>query len=257
MRPKVMFRWPGRLMILLVMSAMLQAGQETHSVRLVADQWCPYNCEPGAESPGFLLDITAQALAMEGVNVEYRLLPWPRAQREVRRGLHDGIVGTGYEENPDFVFPGQPLAWARHSFFTRPDSEWRFQGLESLQGIRLGVISGYSYGGLDEDYIQLHKGNGERLVVLHGDGALPRLMGMLKRGYIDALIEDERVLAYYRRQNPGLAGLRFAGLAYEEAIYVAFSPTLKDSHWLAQALERGVKALRESGELEAIMANYR
>lgn len=219
------------------------AGDRT--VTLVADEWCPFTCRDHPKHQGVLVEKAAAALNAEGIQTKYFELPWSRAISEVRRGKYDGLVGTGLGETPDFHFPAEPLAIAHHSFFTLPSSTWKYTGLNSLDDVRIGVIQDYSYGGLYEDYIDANQDDVTRVVVLRGNKVLPRLVKMLELGRIDALVAEERVLNYHflsqGQQNP----LRYAGLANEEGLYVAFSPALEDGAALAEALERGLSKSRQ------------
>ena len=213
------------------------------TVTLVADKWCPFNCSDERQNRGILVERGAAALAVSGIAVEYIEMPWSRAIIGVRDGTYDGIVGAGPAETPDFHFPPEPLGFARHSFFTLPSSNWRYQGLESLEDIRLGVIQDYSYGGLYDAYIRPNEDELSRLVILRGNSVLPRLIRMLELGRIDALVAEEAVLDYHfavrGRTNP----LRYAGLANKEPLYIAFSPATKDGEALARALGMGLRTL--------------
>ncbi len=213
---------------------------EERTIKLVGDKWCPFNCNDHPDHRGILVEKAAAALAEEDSKVEYIEIPWSRAIIGVRDGRYDAIVGAGLSETPDFYFPPEPLAIAHHSFFTLPSGAWKYQGLESLKEIRIGVVQDYSYGGLYEDYIKANQDNESRVVTLRGDQVLPRLVKMLQLGRIDVLVAEKRVLNYHfnssGRENP----LRYAGLANEEALYVAFSPALDDGAELAEALGRGM-----------------
>ncbi|WP_077530081.1 substrate-binding periplasmic protein [Vreelandella utahensis] len=231
-------------------------GEDLPAITLVADVWCPFNCAPDAESPGILVEIARQALLLEGYRVDYQSMPWRRAIRGVRNGNFHGIIGAGPAETPDFHFPDQPLAMAHHSLFTLPGSNWTYMALDSLASIRLGVIQEYSYGGLYDDYIQPNETNDERLMVLSGNEVLPRLIQLLEMGRIDALAAEEKVLEYHYRQQGRINPLRNAGLAYQEELYIAFSPAKPDGGELADALSRGMAKLREQGMVADILNDY-
>lgn len=220
------------------------AGDQT--LTLVGDSWCPFNCSDQPEDRGILVERAAAALAEEGYGVNYIEVPWTRSIIGVREGEYDAIVGTGPSETPDFNFPPEPLAIAHHSFYTLPSRAWKYQGLESLKDVRIGVIQDYSYGGLYEDYIKKHQDNPNRVVTLSGDRVLPRLIHMLSLGRIDALIEAERVLNYHFVSTGQDNTLRHAGLAYQEGLYVAFSPALDNGQELAAALDRGMAKANQS-----------
>lgn len=242
---------------LLLLAAPVQGSDEADVVTLVADEWCPYNCSPDADSQGILVDIARQALLLEGYRVAYQSMPWRRAIRDVRNGHFDGLIGAGPAETPDFHFPEQPLAMAHHSLFTCPDSDWTYTGLESLTAIRLGVIQEYSYGGLHEAYIAPNEHSAERLMVLSGNQVLPRLVQLLEMGRIDALAAEEKVLNHHYQRQGRINPLRNAGLAYQEELYIAFTPASPKGRELAEALDRGLMKLREKGMIAEILTDYR
>lgn len=245
-----------RVLLLLLFSLLAPATlAEPRTLTLVADDWCPFNCADKGSDSGILLEIASAALATQGYRVEYLELPWSRAIAEVRLGHYDGLVGVGREETPDFHFPAIPLATARHSFYTLPESAWRFGDLVTLTGVRLGVIQNYSYGGLYDDYIKPNRGDDSRLRVLKGTRALPRLVGLLRLKRIDALIAEERVLDHHFQSRGQTNPLRHAGLGYEEGLFIAFSPALEDGQQLAEALGRGLESLEHSGRLKKLQEN--
>lgn len=219
---------------------------EDRTITLVADKWCPFNCSETPGHRGILVERATAALAGEGIQVDYIEMPWSRAITGVRDGTYDAIVGAGRSETPDFHFPTEPLATARHSFFTLASARWRYQGLESLRRVRIGVIQDYSYGGLYQDYIEPNQGDVARLAILRGNRVLPRLIRMLQLGRIDALVAEERVLNYYFISRGRVNPLRHAGLANSEALYVAFSPALDEGKELAEALRRGLATLNQA-----------
>ncbi|WP_167812655.1 substrate-binding periplasmic protein [Marinobacter daqiaonensis] len=223
------------LFIFLILSQPVFAGQRT--VTLVGDRWCPHNClGMGERSQGHLVDKASEALQRAGYRVEYVEMPWSRAILEVESGNFDGLVGASPDESPALIFPRQPLAIARHSFYTLPSFNWLFEGLHSLETITLGVVQSYSYGRLHDDYIRFHERDPRRLAILKGNRVLPRLVRMLTMKRVDAIIEEEAVLEYYLKTTVNPVTLRFAGLGYTEELYVAFSPAIRDAHVLAEAL---------------------
>ena len=98
---------------------------------------------------------------------------------------------------------------------------------------------------MHQSYIESNRNDRSRLVILRGNKVLPRLVRMLELGRIDALIAEERVLNYHFTSRGRVNPLRFAGLANEEPLYVAFSPALADGPALAEALGRGLEMLNQ------------
>lgn len=226
------------------------------TLTLVADDWCPFNCAPDSDAPGFLVETAEQAFALSGYTIKYGTRPWSRAISDVRNGKYDGLVGAGTKDAPDFVFPKLALAMARHTFFTRPDSVWRYKNAASLSLIKLGVIDDYSYGELNDRYIAPNRNDREHLMILNGQNVLGRFLNMLEIQRIDAFVEEEAVLLNFMKTTRSTLNVRKAGVAYREPIFIAFSPANPDSQKYADALDRGMRALKASGELDALATKY-
>ncbi|BES73326.1 ABC transporter substrate-binding protein [Marinobacter nanhaiticus D15-8W] len=226
------------------------------TITLVADYWCPFNCEPSSESPGYLVEVAEKALGKAGHRVIYVTLPWSRAINDVRNGKYGGLLGAGTQEVPDFVFPQRPLAMARHTFFTLPQSTWTYDTDASLGSIKLGVIDDYSYGDLNIRYILPNRSDRKRLLILNGQNVLGRFLDMLEINRIDAFVEEEAVMAYFLQSQQPVRALRKAGVAYREPIYIAFSPALTNARQYAKDLNDGLRLLRDSGELMALAEKY-
>ncbi|MDO3388466.1 hypothetical protein QWI17_21650 [Gilvimarinus sp. SDUM040013] len=107
------------------------------TIHLVADNWCPYNCEPDSAAPGFMVEIAQRAFADEGISVRYSILPWLRALQDTRNGVYDAVIGASKAEAVDFIFPRIEQAQMRNAFWALSDSPWNFQGMHSLSVVHL------------------------------------------------------------------------------------------------------------------------
>lgn len=79
---------------------------------LRADFWCPFNCEPDAARPGFMVEIAQYALGKYGHTVDYQIMPWNRAIKEVRAGKIDGVIAELKSHSPDLIYPAREAALA-------------------------------------------------------------------------------------------------------------------------------------------------
>lgn len=227
------------------------------TLTLVADYWCPFNCQPESDDPGFMIEVADRIFGRAGYTVIYLTRPWSRAIKEVESGQYTALVGTGQKEVSNLVFPKRYLAMARHTFFTQSDSTWQYRDDDSLSDIRLGVIDDYSYGDLNDRYILPHRADRQRLMILNGQNVLGRFLEMLGLKRIDAFVEEEAVMRYYLSQSRNPTTLRKAGVASSEPLFIAFSPADPNAQRYADILDKGVQALQESGELDQLADKYR
>lgn len=237
----------------------LTAPARAETITLVADSWCPYNCAPEDEHPGFIIEIAKQAFAKHGIEVQYSVLPWTRAIEETRLGKYTAIVAASRDDAPDFVYPKVPQGWMRNMFYVKKGSTWRYSGIKSLNGISLGTIADYSYNPEIDGYIAKHRGDMKYIQVISGDNALETNVKKLLAGRIGALIEGQYVMDYYLSQHPNAGQMEVAGslpATDTDNLFVAFSPKGPKAKQYAKILSDEMQAMRKSGELAKILASY-
>jgi len=244
------------LLAILLIHSLFSNLAVSDEIVLVADVWCPYNCEPNSDTPGYLIEIAQYAFEKEGHTIKYLTLPWSRAIQMVRNGEYHGIVGTGKSETPEFIFPKEPLIRSEHVFYTNLENKWTYDGLESLKKINLGVINDYSYGALYEEYIRENAKNSKQITTVFGDDGLNRLIKMLEKRRIDAFIEEKQTILEYLKRSNREVTFKSAGVGSEEQIFIAFSPNNAGSKKYAKILSKGYKELRSSGKLEILKRIY-
>jgi polar amino acid transport system substrate-binding protein len=232
------------------------AHADAETITLVADEWCPYNCEPGSDKPGFMIEIAQKVLGEAGHTVEYSNMPWSRAIEESRRGKFGGIVGAARDDAPDFVFPGAPLGISGSVFAVKKGDAWKYAGVDSLSGVSVGVIQDYSYAEDFDAYAEANAKDSKRIQVATGETALSTNIRKLEAGRIGALLEDKAVLEYQLSQEGKMGIFDYAGGLEEAEVFIAFSPAHAASKDYAKLLGEGVTKLRASGELAAILARY-
>lgn len=241
---------------LILASFQLNTIANAEVINLVADEWCPYNCSPDSDAPGFIVEVAQYAFERAGYSVNYTLVPWSRAIEGTRNGLYDGIIGAGQSETPDFIFPENESAVANHTFFVTKGSSWSYKGIKSLDQVCLGVISNYSYGDFYDSYIKSHENDGKRIQVAYGETGLKSNIEKLLIGRIDVLIEDSAVFQYYLYETNSSYDFLNAGIASTEKVYVAFSPKNQNANKYAEILSHAIQELRETGKLAEILAKY-
>lgn len=203
-----------------------------------------------------MVDITREILETAGFQVEYVNMSWARALQLTREGRLDAVVGAFINDAPDFVFPEVAQGHSRITFFTHQDSNWRYDGLESLENQTLLAINGYSYSGELDRYIQDHADEHEHVWILSGPAPLKRALYLLDKHRTDIFVEDDYVMSWALRAMKGFTPPREAGLLNENGIYVAFSPARADAHELAILLAEGTRRLEASGRIQEIKADY-
>jgi polar amino acid transport system substrate-binding protein len=238
-----------------------QDNSEKEVVSIVADVWCPYNCDPKSDKPGFMIEIAKQVFEPKGIKVEYKAMPWERAIEETRKGSYTAIVGAAKNDAPDFLFPSEALGNSTNAFYVKADSSWKFEDISSLNKIALGVIEGYTYESSLDEYIESNKGNPSKIQSISGDTAIDQNFKKLLKGRIGAYLENINVAQKHISDNSLWGKFKMAGQMVtedveEQHLFIAFSPVNERSQDYARMLSEGVQELRKSGKLKDILNRY-
>lgn len=223
---------------------------------MAADVWCPYNCGEKDDKPGYLVEIGQLAFARPGRQVVYKVVPWTRALADTREGKIPMAIGAVGGDNSGNLLNRVSLGRDVTVLGTHQDNPFRFEGVDSLRTIIVGVINEYSYdkeGPIDQ-YINAKEPNSQ-VVVLHRENALGLLIRMLEGKRIDGLLENPSVLAYNIRGTSLDGKLRMQPVSKGDDIFFAFTPNANGKK-LAEEFDHRLLELDRAGEIEKIMQRY-
>jgi len=223
------------------------------TITVAADEWCPYNCAPDSDSPGYVIELLERIFSEHGIAVKYITLPWKRTLEDTRTGSLNAVVGVVRKEAPELIFPKAEFGLYKAVFFTK-ESTWKFAGKESLKDMVFGVAHGYSYGQAIDNLIQ----SGDLQVeIATGDTPLESNMGKLLYGRIQGIVADKNVFRYVADQKGISDSFYYGGsLTSGVPLYVAFSPHLESSKDYSKMWTDGLIRLRQTGELAILLSKY-
>ncbi|HEY9039658.1 MAG TPA: transporter substrate-binding domain-containing protein [Roseovarius sp.] len=225
------------------------------TIVLMADKWCPYNCEPGSDAPGFMVEIAQEALAPFGHVVEYEALNWARSLHRAELGEINGVIGAIPSEAPGFVF-GPPIGTYVDVVAFRKGEAIDPDAIADRGDLRLGAINGYEYYGAVSDYIELHSDDSSLVQYMSGDDALAKNLRKLIAGRLDMVAEVRAVLEYALAATELSDQIELALTDDVDEIFIAFSPALPTSQTYADQLTKGVALMKENGRFDEIMLKY-
>ncbi len=226
---------------------------------IVADYWCPYNCIPGSEKEGYLVEIARLALNSEDIEIEYQLRPWEESVNDFNNGEVDGVFGASNEDGlSDPVLPSIEQASGRISAYTRKDIEWIYDGPNSLRGKNIGVIEAYAYPTDVKNFLYTtYLMNPQLFHFFKSENAIKENISSLLSGGIFTYIEDENVINNYVNSE-NITNIRHAGVVKlaPEKIYIAFSKTNPRSNIYAKNITNAMLEFKTNGILDKLMKKY-
>jgi len=228
----------------------------SETITIVADDWCPYNCEPGSDSPGYIVEVAREIFTSAGYRLEYKYVPWARALKEVKKGTYDGAIAATPKELPNAVFPDEKLGYYANDLIIRNGDKWQFNTIDSLSQVKLGAIKNYNYGKSLDTYIETNK-NTFSVQVLTGNNAVERNLNKLLQNRIDVYLEDRNVAFYTAKKMDILDKIAIGGTEGKPiSMYIGFSAANPESKKYAHLLSEGIKKMRKSGQLAKILKKY-
>lgn len=232
---------------------------ERKTVVIAGDYWCPYNCLPDSESPGYLIELIKKAFYIYRIDVEYRLMSWSDAMKLAEKGEIDAIVGISSFKGKNFETTSLPLEYSMTNAFTRNDTKWIYDGIDSLRGKKLGIV----IGGIMDEMIKHYVGinypiNPGAFSVQEEKNAVIESIADLIDGDSDVYIEDSRVVQHYIKENGLDPYIRNAGHVgkIKAPVYIAFSKARPDATKYIQYFTDGIASLKATGEFDSLRMKY-
>ncbi len=237
-------------------SLLVVSSSFADTIKLRADEWCPYNCTPKSAKPGYIVEVATKILEEAGHKIDYQIMAWTRALEGLKTGDVDGAIGASKDDAPGMVFSDAPQGKMINAFFVKKGSSFKYSGVSSLNSVKLGAITGYSYFPELDEYIKAKK---DKVDLVAGDDALDKNIKKLEAGRIDVLVEDQNVFSNKVSELGMSAKFDEAGrvpVSETSELYIAFSNKNPKAKEYAKLLGDGIKKMRASGELAKILAKY-
>ena len=240
---------PLYLALLLVgLALMVAPPARADSVTIAAcENYAPYS-DAALPGNGFANDLTAKIMKQAGYEVAVSVLPWVRALEGTESGAFDILPSAWYtEERAQALLFSMPIAMSRLVFVKSADSRFEFRTLKDLAGLRVGIVSGYTY-----EPAFLASPLFQRQAVAD---VLVNLRRVATR-HIDLTLDDELTLRFIiRSRAPELAPLlaMTRGVLSEQGLFVTFSRKRPDATKLLAEFNAGLARMRADGSYQKLL----
>lgn len=202
---------------LAIVSTGIAENEFPEQVVLAATDWCPFTCP--ASQNGRVETALKRHFAKIGVQLNITYLPWMRALKLAELAEVDGVVTMTTGESDILIHGQQPIETYQDCFYTRPDSSWQYLNDQSLINVNLGSVAGYSYSEHIDLYIEKHPSQGAQIT---GTNTVPRLMGMVANGHLDAMIAERSIASLWLPTYQ----VKVASCLEEQPLFVGLNPSL-------------------------------
>ncbi|WP_286270451.1 substrate-binding periplasmic protein [Thalassotalea hakodatensis] len=245
------------VMVLLVYTVPVSSASLPPTIiNVAAIDWCPQICPNNSSKPGYIVEILK--LVFDGENIELKIdnYPWSRAIMYVKDGKYMALLSPAKKEAPDLAYPNTPIGIQKMCFYKLKQSLWTYSGLDSLEGVQIGIATDTSIPEL-KNYII--KNPYQFQSQSYHDRYIKQNIGKLIKERIDTFI--------FTRNSTKLEVSRLglsekiveAGCISEEGVYLAFSPVQakrKTVNRLVKLFDRKLKKLIDENKIDPILEDY-
>ncbi len=126
------------LQILLV--CLIPVSSPAEELKFNTQDFAPFNYEIDGVVSGPAADIIRRVCQEMDITCAFKLLPWKRAQREVKNGDANGMFIIGWnEKRAKWVHFTPPIMNTEYGFFVNNDNSLKYKHFSSIEGYTVGV----------------------------------------------------------------------------------------------------------------------
>ncbi len=137
-----------RILIISILLCPVMLFAQTRSLRLVCDEWPPYQMKEKKGVKGFSVELVTMVLDRMSVQVDsLRVYPWKRAIVMLERGQADALFSANHKESRTVFahYPGEALVLSPWVLWGNENMAEPFGSYHDLKNKRMGLVAGYSY----------------------------------------------------------------------------------------------------------------
>lgn len=223
-------------------------AQAEESVTIVAENdWYPYCAERNGKAEGFAVDVVEAAFKAAGTKVSFKIMPYARGMEEVKKGTEVGVFDTSKNSDleKDYIFHKNELFTANIVIAGPASSSESGLATKSLEGKTVGITNGYTYG----NEFDMNKAIKKDPAV--DDKTMLKKLAASRTQY--GVIYDQVMRSIVSENKADLDGkIKIVGNVTSDKLYISFSKVHKDGAKFAQIFDKGMDAIKKSGEYKKI-----
>jgi polar amino acid transport system substrate-binding protein len=220
-------------------------------LKLNTQDFAPFNYEVNGVVSGPAADIIRKICSDMKIDCSLHLLPWRRAQEEVRNGTAHGMFVIGWnEERAQWLHFSPAILNTEYGFFVREDNPLKFKQNSDIKGYTVGVF------GPSNTATALEKIKTEikdlTIDMTPDDEAAFRKLSL---GRVDAVFSN-RDVGYDMMRKLNIKNIRYSGRQQTLKYYIGFSQKFTDKK-LVEQFNQTFRNLHKRGLIQEILAKYK
>ncbi|MBI9090938.1 MAG: transporter substrate-binding domain-containing protein [Desulfobacterium sp.] len=203
---------------------------------------------PGDDAVGFQgysWDIIRQSFHKMGYTIHLSILPWTRAMTYIQKGQTDLLFPTGNNTDRQklFYYSKESVNEVNFVVYVQTENPIKWKGLESLQGLTIGIKRGFNYG---------NEWKAARGIIKYNVNTIWQGFKMLDANRLDGFMGYEYNWDYVLKQNNLNQKYRKLPFLTGSLEYIVVLKSNPNSRAILNAYDTGKKELIRTGELKHI-----
>jgi polar amino acid transport system substrate-binding protein len=222
----------------------------SQNLNIVANIWPPY-VDKTLEDNGLAMKIVKAAFEKVGYTPQIRFEKWERALEGSKLGVYDvaGAIWKSDSRKQKLLY-SEPYLKNNIVLITSADSNIKFNSLNDLHGLLVGILRGYAY---DEQFMKDPK------ILKVQANRLSQNLISLQAGKINVAVADRRLALYELKQFFSKSRNDFQFLPKHLStrnLYVAAPLANKQSKAIIKKFNEGLAAIKKDGTYQKILDSY-
>jgi len=228
-------------------------------LKLVADLYCPWSCNPHGEDKGLIVDLTKDIYEAAGYTVTYKTESWTDCIAKTKNGEYDALAGALKDDvDATWGVPDKAQGAIQDAIYVLQDSKFKYTDYNSLKALKkLSFNDGYAYVSALEKFKKEFPG---QIFLNKSDKPLLKNIKLLQNKVISAFVEDPAVYKYTTKTSKmKVSDVRSAGIIKSAPLllFVVYSPKNKKKQMEhVKIMNEGMKDYIAKGKLEALIKKY-
>ena len=239
--------------ILILMICMLTATLTFAEVKVLkfnTQDFAPFSYKIDGNISGPAVDVIKKVCGEMNVWCSFQMLPWTRAQKEVKAGNAHALFVIGWNKTrAEWLHFSPPLLNTEYGFFVKEDNPLEYRKASDIIGYTVGV---YGPSNTSKSLDKIKNKIQNITIDLRPDDESG--FKKLAKGRVNAVFSN-RDVGYALIKKIGLKNIRYAGSHKTLQYYIGFSKKYTDKNTVNTFNETFLK-LYKQGIIQSIMEKY-
>jgi polar amino acid transport system substrate-binding protein len=239
---------------LLFMAFMLTVAPtfaDVQELKFNTQDFAPFSYAIDGKVAGPAVDIIKKVCSEMNVKCSFKMLPWARAQKEVKSGNAHALFVIGWNTaRTEWLHFSPPLLNTEYGFFVKDDNTLEYKQPSDIIGYKVGV---YGPSNTSKSLDKIKDEIKDMTIDLWPDDEAG--FKKLSKGRIDAVFSNREV-GYELIKKNGLKNIRYSGHHKTLQYYIGFSKEFTDKNTVDKFNETFLE-LYKKGIIQGILEKYR